>query len=213
MRREVSTNLREVEFCLLALEDAAVAAARTKGQRCDGSDGGIPRSEKRKVTGREKHSKYDVSLCCGGICLRKYRLDRRRGYTSQRGRFETTRRRKKERQPCGTRNEENQNDGEREGRRRRLKKKLRVKVSKKRERRQGLARRGVTLGSGNPGLPISSLLLIHSNCICSQIYILFSGFPPSIRSSARRRLDTRVYRVRVSVAKRAHVHTDACARV
>lgn len=56
---------------------------------------------------------------------------------------------------------------------------VRARGWKGRKRRIGVkVRRGATtLGSGNPGLPISSLLLIHSNCICSQIYILFSGFP------------------------------------
>lgn len=46
------------------------------------------KTEERGVHGRGKKSKRvrgkhpqvrNVSLCCGGICLRKYRLDRRRG--------------------------------------------------------------------------------------------------------------------------------------
>lgn len=32
----------------------------------------------RKVRGKQSGVR-NVSLCCGGICLRKYRLDRRRG--------------------------------------------------------------------------------------------------------------------------------------
>lgn len=67
------------------------------------------------------------------------------------------------------------------GKRRRGRGRVGGKVSKEGETR------GATLGSGNPGLPISSLLLIHSNCICSQIYILFSGFPPPIRSKTTTR--------------------------
>ena len=102
---------------------------------------------------------------------------------------------------------------ERRERTRRKKKRHHRPGSSESEQDEGLAKRGVALGSGNPGLPISSLLLIHSNCICSQIYILFSGFPPSIRSSATTTTTTTKHaRVCACLCRRRNVHTHVKRR-
>lgn len=63
---------RSVEFCLLDLGEEEGRANR--GTRCIF----LSRGGERKVRGKQPGVR-NVSLCCGGICLRKYRLDRRRG--------------------------------------------------------------------------------------------------------------------------------------
>ena len=229
--RSVSTKLREVEFCLFALEEAA-AAAGTKGRKEAVLRLAVVamvvvfhRGRREEKSNRERKA---LQVRCFPLLRRnlpsKISFRSAEGLRKREGQGRDATRWRKEgratplqhaRQGERGRKREEKEDRERT---RRKKKRHHRPGSSESEQDEGLAKRGVALGSGNPGLPISSLLLIHSNCICSQIYILFSGFPPSIRSSATTTTTTTTKHARVCacLCRRRNVHTHvkrrACIR-